>query len=56
MAWIASQKPRGKFYGLVTGSFLAFAWGNWHDRIINYFNYSFSKRISQFGLITVFFK
>ena len=30
MAWIADQKPLGKFYGTLSGAFIAFSWGHFH--------------------------
>ena len=53
MSWIAEQKPKGKFMGLVGGSFLAVSWGHWHDRILSYFRYSFSRRYTQFYIVAV---
>jgi type IV secretory pathway TraG/TraD family ATPase VirD4 len=53
MSWIAEQKPKGKFMGLVAGSFLAYSWGHWHDRIISYFRFGFSKRYTQFYIVAV---
>ena len=54
MSWIAEQKPKGKFIGLVTGVFLAFSWGHWHDRIASYFRFNWNKRFSQFFFVAVF--
>jgi hypothetical protein len=53
MSWIAEQKPKGKFYGLVAGAFLAHSWGHWHDRVISYFKFSFSRRYTQFYIVAV---
>lgn len=53
MSWIAEQKPKGKFIGLVAGSFLALSWGHWHDRIMSYFKLSWSKRYTQFYFVAV---
>jgi hypothetical protein len=53
MSWIAEQKPKGKFIGLVVGSFLALSWGHWHDRAMSYFKFSWSKRYTQFYFIAV---
>jgi hypothetical protein len=53
MSWIADQKPKGKFIGLVTGTFLAFAWGHWHDRFTSYFRFNWNKRFSQFFFVAV---
>lgn len=53
MSWIAEQKPKGKFIGLAAGTFLAFSWGQWHDKITSYFRFSWSKRTSQFFIIAV---
>jgi hypothetical protein len=54
MSWIAEQKPKGKFIGLVTGVFLALSWGHWHDRVMSYFKFNWNKRYSQFFFIAVF--
>jgi hypothetical protein len=53
MSWIAEQKPKGKFMGLVAGSFLAYSWGHWHDRILSYFRFSFSRKYTQFYIVAV---
>jgi len=55
MSWIAEQKPKGKFFGLVTGLFLAASWGHWHDRIVSYLKFSFNRRYTQFYIIAVIF-
>ena len=34
IAWIADQKPRGKFYGLVSGTFVAVTWQHWYKRML----------------------
>lgn len=54
MSWIAEQKPKGKFFGLLTGIFLAASWGHWHDRIVSYLKFSFNRRYTQFYIIAVF--
>lgn len=51
MSFIAEQKPKGKFIGLMGGLFLAFSWGHWHDRILSYFRFSFNKRYTQFYIV-----
>jgi hypothetical protein len=46
MAWIAEQKPKGKFYGFLVGSFVALSWGHWHDRITVHFGVRFSRLVT----------
>lgn len=53
MSWIAEQKPRGKFYGLLSGSFLALTWGHWHDRIMQHFGIKCKRYYTQLALIGV---
>lgn len=53
MSFIAEQKPKGKFVGLVSGVFLAVSWGHWHDRIMSYFRFNFNKRYTQFYIVAV---
>lgn len=53
MAWISEQKPKGKFYGFLAGSFLAFSWGHWHDRIFAQFGLRFSRFYTQLAIIGV---
>jgi len=55
MSFIAEQKPKGKFVGLVSGAFLAVSWGHWHDRIMSYFRFNWNKRYTQFYIVAVFF-
>lgn len=55
MSWIAQQQPKGKVLGLIAGSFLAFSWGHWHDRAAAYFRITWSKRVSQFFILSVLF-
>lgn len=54
MSFIAEQKPKGKFVGLVSGAFLALSWGHWHDRIMSYFRFNWNKRYTQFYIVAVF--
>jgi len=56
MAWIAEQKPRGKFYGTLVGSFMAFAWGHWHERIFSHFGFKCKRIYTQLAIISVLFK
>ena len=53
MAWIADQKPMGKFFGALTGGFIALAWGHWHDRIMKHFGLKCSKVYSQLFVLGV---
>jgi hypothetical protein len=53
MAWIADQKPRGKFYGFLSGSFVAFAWGHWHDRILAHIGLKCNRIYGQFAILAV---
>lgn len=53
MTWIAEQKPRGKFYGALTGSFMAFAWGHWHDRIFAHFGFKCKRIYTQLAILSV---
>ena len=53
MAWIADQKPMGKFYGALAGGFLALTWGHWHHRIMKHFGIKCSKVYSQLFLLAV---
>jgi|688.fasta_scaffold147788_1 hypothetical protein len=53
MSWISEQKPKGKFYGLIVGSFLAHGWGHWHDRIMSYFRVHWNKRFTQLAMVGV---
>jgi len=51
MSWIAEQKPKGKFIGLLAGTFLAASWGHWHDRIVSYLRFNFNRRYTQLFII-----
>jgi hypothetical protein len=53
MSFIASQKAKGKFYGCVTGTFLAFSWGHWHHRLLANIPFRFSKIYTQIAMIAV---
>jgi len=53
MAWIAEQKPKGKFYGFLTGSFVAFSWGHWHDRTLAHFGIKCSRIYTQLVILGV---
>lgn len=53
MSWIAQQKAQGKFVGAASGLFLAVSWGHWHTRILSHFNFHFSQRFTQLGIIMV---
>nr|BAJ97594.1 predicted protein [Hordeum vulgare subsp. vulgare] len=53
MAWISEQKPKGKFYGALAGSFLAFSWGHWHHRIAATFGLRCSKVYTQLAILGI---
>lgn len=53
MAWIADQKPKGKFLGFVGGSFLAFTWGHWHHKIFGYYGIKCNKIYTQLAILGV---
>lgn len=53
MTWIAERKSKGKFIGLISGGFLAFAWGHWHDRIFANFGIRCSRLYTQAAIIAV---
>ena len=53
MAWISEQKPKGKFYGLLSGSFLAWTWSHWHQRIFAHMGINCSKLYFQLAVIGV---
>ncbi len=53
IAWIADQKPKGKFYGFVAGSFMALSWGHWHNRIFGHFGIKISKIYTQLAILGV---
>ena len=37
LTWIGEQKPKGKFYGLISGAFVVATWRQWHQRIFGQF-------------------
>ena len=53
MAWLSEQKPKGKFYGLLAGSFMAASWGHWHDRIFSHFGIRCSRLYTQLAILGV---
>lgn len=53
MAWIADQKPKGKFLGAVGGSFLALSWGHWHHKIFGYYGIRCNKIYTQLAILGV---
>lgn len=53
LAWIAQQKPRGKFFGALTGTFLALSWGHWHDRVFGYFGIKCKRIYTQLAIVGV---
>lgn len=53
MAWIADQKPKGKFYGTLSGSFMALCWGHWHDRIFAHFGVKCNRVYTQVAILGV---
>ena len=53
MAWIADQKPKGKFLGVVGGSFLALSWGHWHHKIFGYYGIKCNKLYTQLAILGV---
>ena len=53
MAWISEQKPKGKFYGFLAGSFLAFSWGHWHERIFGTFGIRCNRLYTQLAILGV---
>ena len=55
MAWIADQKPAGKFYGTIAGSFVAFSWGHFHSRVFNSIGLKFNKCYTQLAILGVHF-
>ena len=50
---MAEQKPRGKFYGFVTGSLVALSWGHWHDRIFAHFGIKGNRIYTQLAILGV---
>lgn len=55
MAWIADQRPKGKYWGFITGSFLAVAWGHWHYRIFAHLGLRCSKIYTQLAILGVIY-
>lgn len=55
MSWISEQKPKGKFYGFLAGSFLAASWGHWHHKIFGYYGIRCNKIYTQLFIIGVRF-
>lgn len=53
MTWIANQKPMGKFYGFLSGSFMAVAWGHWHNRIFAHFGIKCNRIYTQLFILGV---
>jgi hypothetical protein len=53
MAWIADQKPKGKFYGFLTGAFIAVSWGHWHYKIFNKLGIKCNKIYTQLAILGV---
>lgn len=53
MTWIANQKPMGKFYGFLSGSFMAAAWGHWHNRIFAHFGIKCNRIYTQLFILGV---
>jgi hypothetical protein len=51
--WMAEQKPRGKFYGTLTGTFMAITWGHWHDRITTHFGFKCKRIYTQLAILGV---
>lgn len=56
MSWLADQKPKGKMSGLFAGTFLAFAWGHWHERLLGYFGIRCNKIYWQLLIVGVHLK
>jgi len=56
MAWLAEQKPKGKFYGTLVGAFMAFSWGHWHDRIFSHFGLKCKRLYTQLAILGVTIK
>jgi len=54
MAWISEQKPKGKFYGFLSGSFMALTWGHFHERIFSHFGIKCSRIYTQLAILGVF--
>jgi hypothetical protein len=53
MAWIADQKPVGKFYGTIAGAFIATTWGHFHHRIFGSIGLKFNKLYTQLAIVGV---
>jgi hypothetical protein len=53
MTWISQQKPQGKFYGVLGGSFLAFTWGHFHERIFGQFGIKCNRIYTQLAILGV---
>ena len=53
MAWIADQKPLGKFVGVLSGSFVAFGWGHFHHRIFGSIGLKCNKLWTQLAIVSV---
>ena len=53
MAWIADQKPLGKFYGALSGSFVALTWGHFHNKIFGSIGLKFPRYYTQLAILGV---
>jgi hypothetical protein len=53
MTWISEQKPKGKFFGFLSGSFMALTWGHFHERIFSHFGIKCSKIYTQLAILGV---
>ncbi|MCB0370983.1 MAG: hypothetical protein KDD45_16570 [Bdellovibrionales bacterium] len=53
MAWIADQKPLGKFLGTITGTFVAATWGHFHHRIFRSIGLKCNKLYFQLFVVGV---
>lgn len=53
MAWIADQKPLGKFAGFISGSFVALTWGHWHNRLLAHIGLKCNKIYTQLFILGV---
>jgi hypothetical protein len=53
MTWISEQKPKGKFYGALGGSFVALTWGHFHERIFGQFGIKCNKIYTQLAILGV---
>jgi hypothetical protein len=54
MAWISEQKPKGKFYGVLSGSFMALTWGHFHERIFSHLGIKCNRIYTQLAILGVF--